>query len=32
MAERFDEATRITVERKQARRRLAVAQTQPDRT
>ncbi|HEV2185765.1 MAG TPA: glycosyltransferase family 4 protein, partial [Stellaceae bacterium] len=32
MAERFDEATRITVERRQARRRLAVAQTQPDRS
>src|SRR5580704_13959725 len=32
MAERFDEAVRTTVARKKSRRRLAVAQTQPDRT
>jgi glycosyltransferase involved in cell wall biosynthesis len=32
MAERFDEATRITVERKQARHRVGTARPQPGRT
>ncbi len=32
MAERFDEATRVTVARKQSGRRLGVARPQPDRT
>jgi hypothetical protein len=31
MAERFDEATRVTVASKQAQRRLALPRTQPGR-